>query len=154
MARKNNKYSACSLRPVIKGSKSWKEVCERLGLKGLSGSQSHLKKKADMFGLDYTHFPGRSWNKGRVFGPKKPIKFYLTRKSTAKSHSLKIRLIKEGIKEHECEECGITEWNAVPAPLELDHINSVHTDNRLSNLQILCPNCHSLKTKNTRMVER
>jgi len=33
-----------------------------------------------------------------------------------------------------------------PAPLELDHINSDHFDNSLENLQILCPNCHALKT--------
>jgi len=30
-------------------------------------------------------------------------------------------------------------------PLELDHINGDHHDNRLENLRILCPNCHSLK---------
>ncbi|MDE1988391.1 MAG: HNH endonuclease, partial [Patescibacteria group bacterium] len=30
-------------------------------------------------------------------------------------------------------------------PLELDHINGDRHDNRLENLRILCPNCHSLK---------
>lgn len=30
-----------------------------------------------------------------------------------------------------------------PIPLELHHINGVHNDNRLENLQILCPNCHA-----------
>ncbi len=27
--------------------------------------------------------------------------------------------------------------------LQLDHINGIHTDNRIENLRILCPNCHS-----------
>jgi hypothetical protein len=51
-------------------------------------------------------------------------------------------LIKEGLKEAKCECCGRTEWLGVP--LELHHINEVHTDNRLENLLILCPNCHAM----------
>ena len=31
-----------------------------------------------------------------------------------------------------------------PIVLQLHHINGVHNDNRLENLQILCPNCHCM----------
>lgn len=41
------------------------------------------------------------------------------------------------------ERCGISEWNGVPAPLQLDHVNGDRRDNRLENLRILCPNCHA-----------
>jgi hypothetical protein len=30
-----------------------------------------------------------------------------------------------------------------PISFHLDHINGINTDNRIENLQILCPNCHS-----------
>ena len=56
---------------------------------------------------------------------------------------LRIRLIKAGIKEHECESCGIREWMNNPISLELDHIDGNRTNHSLDNLRILCPNCHS-----------
>jgi hypothetical protein len=34
-------------------------------------------------------------------------------------------------------------WNNKGLVLQLDHINGVHNDNRVENLRILCPNCHS-----------
>ena len=59
------------------------------------------------------------------------------------SNKLRHRLLKEGIKEHKCEACGITEWLGQPAPLELDHIDGNRVNHELKNLRLLCPNCHS-----------
>lgn len=56
---------------------------------------------------------------------------------------LKNRLFEAGLKINKCEECGICEWNSKPLMCELDHINGNSHDHRLSNLKILCPNCHS-----------
>ena len=56
---------------------------------------------------------------------------------------LKKRLFAEGIKEYKCEKCGISDWNGEHLTLEIHHINGNHSDNRIENLQILCPNCHS-----------
>lgn len=57
-------------------------------------------------------------------------------------HKLRVRLIKEGIKEDKCEMCGISEWNGKPLPKHLDHIDGDHYNHSLENLRILCPNCH------------
>lgn len=54
------------------------------------------------------------------------------------------RLIKEGIKEYKCECCGNSKWLGQDITLELHHIDGNRTNNNLNNLQLLCPNCHSI----------
>jgi hypothetical protein len=56
---------------------------------------------------------------------------------------LKGRLLKAGLKSNECERCGINTWLGMPLSLALHHVNGDKHDNRLVNLQLLCPNCHS-----------
>ena len=42
-----------------------------------------------------------------------------------------------------CEQCGIARWHRRPLSLCLHHVNGERHDNRLENLVLLCPNCHS-----------
>jgi hypothetical protein len=60
------------------------------------------------------------------------------------SARLRKRLVSEGHKENNCEKCGINEWMGQKITLELHHIDGNRINNRLENLVILCPNCHSL----------
>ncbi len=56
---------------------------------------------------------------------------------------LKLRLIEEGHKIAACEVCGLREWREAPLSLALHHVNGDRDDNRVANLRLLCPNCHS-----------
>ena len=57
----------------------------------------------------------------------------------------KEKLWEENIKPQACEKCGFDEI----APngrciIELHHVNGNRWDNRLDNIQMLCPNCHAM----------
>jgi transposase-like protein len=57
--------------------------------------------------------------------------------------NLKARLVEAGLLSLACRDCGVAEWRGRTLALELHHINGDGSDNRLENLTLLCPNCHS-----------
>jgi hypothetical protein len=141
----NNRYtySEQELREAVKTSTSIRQVLEKLNIVPAGGNYQTTNRRIEKLNINTKHFTGQAWNKGKVIGPKRDIKEYLSNEFPILSHKLKKRLITEGLKHHKCECCGISEWNGKPAPIELDHINGNHHDNRLENLRILCPNCHA-----------
>ena len=136
-------YSEQELREAVKTSTSIRQVLDKLNIVPAGGNYQTTNRRIQKLDIDISHFSGQAWNKGRVIGPKRPIGEYLKENSVVQSYKLKNRLIAEGLKQHKCECCGITEWMGKPTPIELDHINGNHHDNRLENLRILCPNCHA-----------
>lgn len=124
---------------------SYRQVLIKLGVKcNTGGAYVVLKNNISRLNIDISHFEHKAVNKGKSFGPKRDIEDYLSNRVRITSYKLKLRLIKEGIKNAVCECCGLSEWLGEPIPLELDHINGNNEDNCLENLRVLCPNCHFL----------
>ena len=117
-------------------------MCQQLQCK-----QETLNAYLKKMGIEYA---GQQNKKGQQKGTNvyKPASFYFDNKQAISSHRLKEKLIKDGIKENKCEICGCSIWQGVMLPLELHHIDNNHNNNALENLQILCPNCHSIQEGN------
>jgi hypothetical protein len=72
-----------------------------------------------------------------------PIEGLLVAGRSRQRGHIKSRLLGAGLKEDRCERCGINEWRGKPLSVQLHHVNGDGRDNRLENLELLCPNCHS-----------
>lgn len=142
MAKSRN-YTDEDFIKAVEGSGSLRQVLQKLSLREAGGNYQCAKDRIKKLNLDTSHFHGMGWNKGKKLPPKQPIESYLVDGKLVQSNNLKKRLINEGLKEHKCEECGITHWNGKITPIELDHVNGNRYDNRLENLRLLCPNCHA-----------
>lgn len=139
------KFTKEDYENAAKVSLSYAGMCRYLGISPRGGNYATLKKKIKEYGIDISHFTGKGWNIGLRFRPQKTYKLedVLQKDFPYNTQRLKSRLIESGLKEKKCECCGLESWNGQEIPLELHHINGNRTDNRIENLQILCPNCHA-----------
>lgn len=134
---------------AVKASKSYRAVLIKIGLIPAGGNYVQIKSTIEKLKLDTSHFTGKGWNIGWRFDPRtrpKLLEDLLVNGSQVQSFGLKKRLFLAGIKVPACELCGwCTKAGDGRIPVELDHINGDRMDDRLENLRVLCPNCHSLQ---------
>lgn len=143
---KRRKYTYEQLVDAVKTSTSYRQVMSKLGLVEAGGNYASTKNIIAKYNLDVTHFTGMGWNVGLKFKPNPitPLDKIITNSNISyPSDKLKKRLIDAGYFEKKCYNCNLTEWLNRPITLELEHIDGNHNNNLLSNLTILCPNCHS-----------
>jgi hypothetical protein len=142
----SRKYTKEILEDKVKNCTSWRQLIFAFSLKEAGGNYKNLQKKCEEFNIDTSHFNGQGWNKishpnfGNSIDLEKRFSIHENKQPSSKTKEV---LLNHQLRENKCEICGISEWNNKPIILQLHHINGNPKDDRLENLQILCPNCHS-----------
>lgn len=136
------------LRAAVASSNNYANVIRKLGLIPAGGNYDAVKRRIRELELDTAHFTGSIPFHGQWRREPTPLVEILVADRDVVSHTLKLRLFAEGLKKPACELCGWAARRPLDGviPVELDHINGDKRDNRLENLRILCPNCHSLQS--------
>jgi hypothetical protein len=89
---------------------------------------SYLKK----MNIDYEgNQSGKGFTKQKS---KWTLEEYLQNSADIQTNKVRTKLLEEGIKEHRCECCGLTEWLGEPITLEVHHIDGDHYNNSMENL--------------------
>lgn len=146
---KATRWTEAELRDAVARAPSFRQVLILLGLAPEGGNYRQVQRRIKHLGISTAHFTGQGWNRGWKFDPRPkavPLAELLVAGRWTTTQNLKERLIRDGLRLPHCEICGWAEKSIDGRiPIELDHINGDNADNRLENLRILCPNCHSLQ---------
>lgn len=114
-------------------------MLSKLGYSTGSGRNNDtLKKRIELYDISTSHFTHKrcktDWKDEEIFCEDSKVSQNKLRKTFKKREFVPYR----------CNICGMEAvWNNKPLTLRLDHINGKNKDNRLENLQWVCPNCDS-----------
>lgn len=141
------KYHENNFRNIVNKSTSLTDVIRNLGMSTQGKNHNTVKKYINIYNIDTSHFISQSERIKQMISQfkKKPLSEILVENNfKASGKDIKNRLFKEKLKINCCELCGQGEiWYGKKISLILDHKNGIHSDWRLENLRIVCPNCNA-----------
>lgn len=134
--KKWERFTREELEQFVRDSRSYRDLSIRCGYAKDGGSIVRIAKElVEHYGFNVDHFTGQGWNKDNFDYSR------LENGRTVKPRSMIQALI--ALRGHRCEICKNEEWNSLPIPLEVHHLDGNSLNNFTENLQLCCPNCHS-----------
>lgn len=144
-------YTKDWLEELCKDSYSYAEVLRKAGRKQGGGTQATLRKKIEEFGINISHFTGQRWqdSPNQIDNYENREKYSLEevfiKNSPVTQKVLRGYVERHNLIPYKCQNCGCDgHWQNGIIALEIDHIDGDNTNNEISNLRYLCPNCHAL----------
>lgn len=141
----NSKVDAINdetFKTLVKNNMTWIKLALDCGFKSRGGIK-YVARRIEMCGLDTSHFD-RGYNDND--------KVFVVNSQYKDKREIKKRLQRDFDRVYECAGCknhaftksdGVLLWNNKEIVLQLEHKNGIHNDNRIDNLEFLCPSCHS-----------
>ena len=136
-----DEFSKDELQHLVEESHSFRELALKLGyIKGCSGGTIHaIKKRLEDQSISTEHFGCAP----KFHAPCAEEEVFCEN-SKVSQRTLRDWVLRKKEIKYECAICGqLPVWNNMPLTLILDHINGKNSDNQLSNLRWVCPNCNS-----------
>lgn len=130
---------------IAKQSYSISDMLTKLGLRFTGANHANYTARLKKLGFDRSTFLKRPF----ITSPKIKLTIEKFEKLLIKGDRIgtseyRRSLIKFGFLENQCTICnGNPVWQGKPLRMHLDHIDGDRYNNVLTNLRILCPNCHS-----------
>ncbi len=151
------KYTDNEIKQLVKDTSQIGELIRMHDMCNQGSNSRTLRTRLDALGVDYSHWVSHKALDGIC--TKIPNDVLFCNNGIRRTGIVKLRVYKEALIDDKCNICGcLPEWNNKKLVLILDHIDGNNTNNELSNLQLVCPNCNSqLDThagKNTKHAKR
>lgn len=137
--KKWEQFSKEEIEQFVKDSKSYAELARKIGYDSTAKNGSVYRtvhQMIDELNLNTSHFTGQGWNKDN-------FDYSRFRYGRAIKNGTALAAI-VNLRGHRCESCGLSEWMSKKITLEVHHVDGDSLNNELDNLQLLCPNCHSM----------
>jgi hypothetical protein len=143
--KRHNKVDAIddeTFKTLLKNNTTWRNLSIACGFQSFY-ARKFLAKRIEKLGLNTNHFDDDVIPSDKIFVVNSQYK---------DKREIKKRLIRDFDRAYECVACknqaftksdGVLLWNNKEIVLQLEYKNGINNDNRLDNLEFLCPSCHS-----------
>lgn len=131
---------------IVNNNYTYSDVLRAFHLKITGGNQRTLKRYIQLFNINTEHFNSFHYLINKKYQYKVTNEELFTKNSSFSTEMVKDRIIKYQLIKYQCARTLCKNkgfWNGEPLTLQLEHINGDNTDHQLSNLEFLCPNCHT-----------